>query len=658
VQKDVLIIADELSCQNLLDHRSDLERFIKNIINYSLKPCYYCYSIAIIAGFKRMSDDKKLRLLDEVLYFEENDWVSYRENSLLENAVLQVQGSFQVHKEMAIMVALGSMSVACQGSVEVEQPYGGRINTALYTLTIAESGERKTTVSNQLTEGIERIKNELNALFESDQSKHNNDYYLWTLTLKTLESKLKAAIKNDEQVKHAEDQIRDHLLAKPKPPVNPKFLYKDATPSALLRSMYESQKHACVIMDEANKIFSSNLTGDLGLLNSLWDSGSVVVDRISKDSFEFSDGSLTLSLMTQMAVIDSFLNKRGEAARGSGFLARLLVVRPRRKAGEHEIKSYGDLDKIKAFNDRLYNLIKQRINGSDQQKLRLSYTETAKVRWQEEFKRIQVEMKAGGLYEFHQDHAAKLMDNVSRVAAIVHYFNPETGQETNKHIKDETLDYAIALCHRFSKHYLYYMTGKPKVIEDAELLVEFCLKNDTEKFLKKDITNNLYCNFLFYDHCTNEEALSTLNTSYRNPKIFAFTLTNVLQYGPNQLRKNDHNYSAFRNAVSLLERMDIIKTFEYNKKDYYCFNEATHLNGHLSYNNHINDNGDNCYISDKFNSEEINKLPVPKFKNGHLYFLSNLPLFDNLIPIKLYNRYRNKGIPYKYTIFYLIKSET
>lgn len=590
-------------------------------------------------------NDEKLRLLDEFLSFREGDWPSYKERSLLQNAVLEVVDAFQVPDEMAIMVALGAMSIACQGSIEVKQPYGGKINTALYTLTIAESGERKTTVSNQLTQGIERVNAELSQRYEKELKSYLRDAYIWGVKNKTLESQYKSAIKKNEDLDEIETLLKDHLMLEPMRPQSPKFIYKDTTPEALLRSMYLSQRDACVIMDEANKIFKSNLTEDLGLLNKLWDSGSVVVDRVSTESFEFKDASLTLLLMTQMIVIQSFLEKRGDSARGSGFLARLLVVRPRKNAGNHQLKSFEKLPSIDAFNDRLYYLIKKRVNASVKEKITLSYTETAKLRWNEEYHRVQQEQKPGGLYELHVDHAAKLMDNLSRIAAIVHWFNHDESTDERYFISDETLDYAIQLCYRFSKHYLYYMAGKPKVIEDVESLVDFCLTFKRKEDFSVNISHSLRSLMSVHKYIQTE-VLNQIDIKVRLPVILAFTFADVRQYGPNSLR---NNRDAFNNAIHLLERMDVIKQTNLHGSTYYLFNEATHL-GHEGESYLPEEYSDSLYNRYLVNKPKLtvdyhSSLQKPKFKNGHLYQIANLPIFEQLVPVAYHATFRhNKNL--------------
>ncbi|WP_414927279.1 DUF3987 domain-containing protein, partial [Pseudomonas zeae] len=75
----------------------------------------------------------------------QDGWPCFLEHSLVEAAVTEAARELQVSREMAMMCAFGAMSMACQGHVDVQMPTGHQVPTSLMLLTIADSGERKTT---------------------------------------------------------------------------------------------------------------------------------------------------------------------------------------------------------------------------------------------------------------------------------------------------------------------------------------------------------------------------------------------------------------------------------------------------------------------------------------------------------------------------------
>ncbi|MDA3876378.1 MAG: DUF3987 domain-containing protein, partial [Halothiobacillus sp.] len=73
---------------------------------------------------------------------------------LLRDAVIEVQKNSQAPSALVVASALSAISLACQGAVNVLRPGDLLSPTSLYLLTIAESGERKTSVDAYFTKPI------------------------------------------------------------------------------------------------------------------------------------------------------------------------------------------------------------------------------------------------------------------------------------------------------------------------------------------------------------------------------------------------------------------------------------------------------------------------------------------------------------------------
>ncbi len=81
---------------------------------------------------------------------------------------------------------------------------------------------------------------------------------------------------------------------------------------------------------------------------------------------------------------------------------------------------------------------------------------------------IETHMQPGGIYYNATDHASKLMDNIARVAGILHVFNKKQGD-----ISFETLDIAIHICVFFSKEYMMVFDSTPQHISDSVILYDW-----------------------------------------------------------------------------------------------------------------------------------------------------------------------------------------
>ncbi len=267
---------------------------------------------------------------------KQDEWPCYREHSLFESAVEESIRQLEVPREMAMMCALGAMATACQRYVDVELPPGNRAPASLMLLTIAESGERKTTTQNYFSGSIDKINGKAIEANSKDLREHRIKHKLWKTELRHLERMYGkyASVGDDEAADAATKDIEVHLRLEPVPNPSGKFLYEDTTPQALVQFLYENAENGCLLTSEANSIFNGKAMSELDKLNTLWDGGTLIVDRLSRAPITLRGARLTMALMAQPSVISNFMGRRGEEARGTGFLARFLVAKPKPKAGE------------------------------------------------------------------------------------------------------------------------------------------------------------------------------------------------------------------------------------------------------------------------------------------------------------------------------------
>jgi hypothetical protein len=85
---------------------------------------------------------------------------------------------------------------------------------------------------------------------------------------------------------------------------------------------------------------------------------------------------------------------------------------------------------------------------------------------------IEENMRPGGLYDNATDHASKLMENIARVAGILHVINKNSGDITY-----ETLDTAIHTCIFYSKEYMRVFDSTPQHVIDAMILNDWLTAN-------------------------------------------------------------------------------------------------------------------------------------------------------------------------------------
>lgn len=426
----------------------------------------------------------------------ESEWPHFREGSRFESAVVAVSDHVQVAYEMAVSVALGAMATACQGMVDVEYPNGHRVPTSLMLLVAANSGERKTALEGWFFGPIRKLQNEKETERKRLQEDYSRELKNWQDKEKVLRKKMIKAFDEELETEGLEKRLAKHDKIRPVSPKDYRLIYENTTPSALTYGLYTNIPIGCLLSSEAGSLFSGKAFEDLYLFNALWSGSPISVSRRTSESFMLDDARLTASLMIQPDIIQRFLEKRGDDAHGSGFLARFLFVYPTPMVGHRdEIPAkLSDAD-IAPFQDRLRELLLESLELLESRESRdnqcprrvLTFTANAKSLWRKMYRHIEQEMLPDQIYYHAEGHASKLMDNITRVAGIVHAFEGDSGS-----IDTDILTYAYRLVRHYSRHYLDHVAGEPEIVTLGNRLVQDIRKfadyqNDQYRFVVSDI---------------------------------------------------------------------------------------------------------------------------------------------------------------------------
>ncbi|MGH8500245.1 MAG: YfjI family protein, partial [Methylococcales bacterium] len=231
-------------------------------------------------------------------------------------------------------------------------------------------------------------------------------------------------------------KLRDDLVAlehhKPELPPVPRLILGDETPENLAYTLAKGWPSAGVISSEAGVIFGAHGMGkdsimrNLGLLNVLWDGGSLPIGRKTSESFTVKDARLTLALQIQEAALREFFRQSGGLARGTGFLARFLIAWPESTQGFRPFTDPPDAwPKLAAFNRRITEILDTQATlnkGGGLEPTMLKFTRQAKLDWVAFHDRLEAELRAGGELHDVRDVASKTADNAARLAALFHVF--------------------------------------------------------------------------------------------------------------------------------------------------------------------------------------------------------------------------------------------
>ena len=365
----------------------------------------------------------------------------------------------------------------------------------LFLLTIADSGERKSTCDGFFTTAIRDYEKQQAELAKPVVAKFKADIAAWEAEREGIVSAIKQAAKTGKPVNgHGIEALRRELEAlehgKPNTPRVPRMLYADATPEALAFGLGKQWPSGGVVSAEGGIVFGSHGLGkdsvmrNLAMLNQLWDGNPLTIDRRTSESFTVRGARLTIALQVQEPTLREFFAKSGALARGTGFLARFLVAWPESTQGtRHFTEAPESWPHLAKFHRRIDTILEQAAPIDDDGTLTptmMAMTPEAKAAWVEYHDTIESELSSSGeLYDV-RDVASKSADNAARLAALFQMFEGAGGAIGLAAFESASL---VAAWHLHEARRFFGELALPAKLADAarldSWLIEHCQKGRT-----------------------------------------------------------------------------------------------------------------------------------------------------------------------------------
>jgi len=393
-------------------------------------------------------------------------------------AVYAVHARVQSPLGMIFVSALSAAATCTQGLIDVMCPGGGCSPVSLYVVVGANSGERKTSTDRQFTRCISDFEHEKNKKFNFNKGSKAAAQDIWKAQLHALKKSLNKAITKSDlaTVSKLEKRLTEHYNNEPIAQASFRILFEDTTMPALLRELAATCKNACLNSSEGGILLGRASGEYLLYLNKLWDGDELRVDRISHESFTVKNVRISLSLMTQEALLKRFVNRRDSFAKISGFLARCLTISPRSTQGNRVQLNSAQQDAsnkkyIDWFHDRQIHLLSQTEKQKEGTKQLISFSPEAAKIWNNFYKLVEHELKENGALADIRDFASKISNNMSRIAAVLHCFCGQKGD-----IKAEIAQFSVDLCMIFIMEFKNIFGIKDPIQqahENARLLHKF-----------------------------------------------------------------------------------------------------------------------------------------------------------------------------------------
>ncbi|HIE5821723.1 TPA: YfjI family protein [Pseudomonas aeruginosa] len=390
----------------------------------------------------------------------------------ISSIVDELQSNIQAPRPLIFSSVLSAISLALQGLVDVQKPKGGVSPCSLMLLSIADSGERKSSIDKVVHRRYREAQAKAMVEYEKELAVWVVERDIWNMKRRAIQKGIEKRAAREEDSSELERQYSELSVRGPRKIKKFQMLYEDTTTEAFFDGLYKYTPTAGIITSEGGGVLKGSALNDFSKMNSLWSGDPINVSRLSRESFILEDARLTVSVMVQGDVFDKYLLKSGDQARCSGLWARFLVCRPDSTQGQRFIRvTDSDSGCGEAFFSRLDELIAENILRSKEQvwsRQVLSFDDGARERWVQIFNFIEENMADGRFWGGMKDHASKLADNIARLAALFHCFESGGGSRS---ISERTLDAAIFVGFWYSAEFAKIFSEAGQVEGDAiELL--------------------------------------------------------------------------------------------------------------------------------------------------------------------------------------------
>jgi hypothetical protein len=238
---------------------------------------------------------------------------------------------------------LAAAALVAQCHINVARGKIGTGPVSLYCLSVADSGERKSSVDKLALRPIRNLEARHRRLQKSEFLRYKASKHAWELRKDSVIKNARPSGKYSDPMSEADESklAQDLLLLEadmPSPPQRPNITFAEPTSEAIWRHYQQGQPTAGLFSDEGVMFFSGHgMTNEargrmIGCMSQLWDGSTLQRTRAGEgESGELDNRRLSSHLMVQPIVSAEVLADK--LLLGQGFLARFLICHEDSLAG-------------------------------------------------------------------------------------------------------------------------------------------------------------------------------------------------------------------------------------------------------------------------------------------------------------------------------------
>lgn len=399
------------------------------------------------------------------------------------------QHRFQAPMPIVVSAMMTTLAVSMQEIVTVKMPNGVSKPVSLAIATIAESGDRKTSVHQEFMKPIYGMDQQAEIDFGKQLEVFEAEQNLYKIKEQILRDDLvKAFRKETESQLVISEKWQKHIRQKPDRPVLNTRCHSNTTIAALLKNMADCAKSKLFISSEAGGNVNNWTKEDIANLIQLIDGETIKVDRVTTGSFYISGKKLSCSLSFQPSIYDQIISKKGTVLMDSGLLPRMLISSSYSLQGYRSQIEQTHSTYMGAFHERIEELLQCPNDlDSNHTSITMQFDNQATRAWLDYANHLERSIAVDGYYRDVKYWATRMGDNVARFAALIEFYRNGVFDKSTQYISLHSLQMALALGD-------FWLNEAKKLFGDSSApQKQLALANQLLEYLRRNYNpNNLW----------------------------------------------------------------------------------------------------------------------------------------------------------------------
>ena len=341
---------------------------------------------------------------------------------VLAGAAASIAMRVQCAQAIAAHSCLAVASLAAQRLADVRLPHGQTRPLSLYLITVAASGDRKSTADNEALRPVRMREKALAIEYQRAFSEWRNSRDAWAAQRRKIENERALDLISREGELSA-------LGPEPIEPLKPLLTAPEPTVEALARHWGAMQGALGLFSAEGGQMTGGHGFGPdhrlktAATLSTLWDGAGLRRLRAGDGVIDLQGRRLALHLLIQPDAAAEFI---GDAIlRDQGLLSRLLIASPESRAGDRPWREPpADDAAMGRYIASALELLERpaptsNSAGNELTPQPLEFSQGARDVWVAFHDRIEAAMRDGGGLETIRDVASKAAENAARIAGVI-----------------------------------------------------------------------------------------------------------------------------------------------------------------------------------------------------------------------------------------------